>query len=465
MNHDPQPILKLLKQRPTHAQIDTVLTKANGLNRLSMADVATLLSIEESEHLLQLFAKAKQIKEMIYGKRLVIFAPLYLSNLCKNDCSYCGFRVSNQSLKRHALKEDELILETRALLKSGQKRILLVAGESYPDKQGLDYVLDAIKTIYAVKEGDHQIRRINVNIAPLTHEEFVRLKDSQIGTYQLFQETYHPDTYRKHHTKGPKSDYNFRLEAMDRAIAAGIDDIGLGVLFGLYDYKYEVLAMMQHIEHLEAKFGLGPHTLSVPRMEPADNSETSINPPFPVDDISFKKIIAVLRLAVPYTGIILSTRESVEMRQATFDLGVSQISAGSRTSPGGYTEASTGEHPSSEHPAGEQFSLGDHRPLETVIADICRKGFMPSFCTSCYRLGRTGLDFMEYAKPGDIKKKCEPNALSSFEEYLLDFASEPTKETGKILIRESLRAMPEKEQKQTSVMLGKVRKGKRDQYV
>ncbi len=451
----PEIIESLLNQKaPLRQEIEEIINKSLNLERLSTKDVATLLRVTRASDIARIWEAAGQVKELIYGKRVVIFAPLYISNLCKNNCAYCAFRTDNRGVTRKALTQDEIAAETLALLKTGQKRILLVSGEAYP-QDGLDYVLDAIKTIYSMSDRNNHIRRINVNIAPLEQKDFKRLLGADIGTYQLFQETYHPETYTKLHTKGPKSDYLYRLTCMDRAFRAGFQDIGIGVLFGLYDYRFEVLALMQHIEHLEATYGLGPHTLSVPRLEPADGSSIAEKPPFPIDDTMFKTIIAILRLAVPYTGIILSTRETAAMRQDALNLGVSQISAGSKTSPGGYSDPS----------ATEQFSLGDTRTLDDVIADIGEKGHIPSFCTGCYRLGRTGIDFMDQAKPGDIKAKCLPNALFTFEEYLQDYASPATKAMGRVLIDRSMSDIPSANKDKTQKALSKIRDGKRDIYV
>ncbi len=451
----PEIIDSLLDQKaPLRQEVETILAKSLNLERLSLEDVATLLRVTRPADIARIWDMAGQVKELIYGKRVVIFAPLYISNLCKNNCAYCAFRADNRGVTRKALSQNEIAAETLALLKTGQKRVLLVAGEDYPH-DGLDYILDSIKTVYAVSDGNNRIRRINVNIAPLDQKDFKRLLASDIGTYQLFQETYHPETYAQLHTKGPKSDYAFRLNSMDRAIESGFQDVGIGALFGLYDHRFEVLALMQHIEHLESTFGLGPHTLSVPRLEPAEGSSIAENPPFPIDDTTFKTLIAILRLAVPYTGIILSTRETAAIRQDALNLGVSQISAGSKTNPGGY----------SDDAATEQFSLGDTRPLDEVIADICEKGHIPSFCTGCYRLGRTGTDFMDQAKPGDIKSKCLPNALFTFEEYLQDYAAPSTKAMGRILIDRSMRDIPSALKDKTQKALNKIRGGKRDIYV
>jgi 2-iminoacetate synthase len=379
--------------------------------------------------------------------------------MCANECLYCAFRAKNTAVKRRALSAEEIEREVRALVEQGHKRVLLVAGESYP-KKGFDYVLEAVAAVYRVKSGRGEIRRVNVNIAPLSLEEFRRLKSAKIGTYQLFQETYHRETYARVHLGGKKRDYNWRVTAMDRAMQAGIDDVGIGVLFGLCDWRFEILALMQHIRHLEREHGVGPHTVSVPRLEPAIGSEMAASPPHPVDDVDFRKIVAILRLAVPYTGIIMSTRETPNIRRESFALGVSQISAGSRTNPGGYTEGGGEE----AQTAGGQVSLGDHRSLDEVIRDVAALGYIPSFCTACYRLGRTGGDFMDLAKPGEIKEHCDPNALSTFTEYLLDYASPATREVGERLVASALATMPEQQRRASETMIAKIKGGQRDVY-
>lgn len=439
---------------PSADELQTVLEKAKKLQRLSVSEVATLLNTSSAEGISLIKETAGQIKNDIYGNRLVFFAPMYVSNYCGNDCQYCAFRKDNEIVRTFLTKE-QIQNETQELLKQGHKRVLLVAGEAYPPGKGLDFILEAIDTIYAEELNKSKIRRINVNIAPLSVEDFKKLKDRDIGTYQLFQETYHRKTYSEVHLSGSKSDYDKRIEAIDNAFDAGIDDIGIGVLFGLYDWKFEVLALMQHVEHLEEKYGMGPHTISVPRMEPAQGLAGEFQVKHELSDEEFARLIAILRLAVPYTGIILSTRENPETRRSVLNLGVSQISAGSRTNPGGYKEEKS----------LEQFSLGDHRSLDEVVYDICQNGYIPSFCTSCYRLGRTGLDFMEYAKPGDIKKKCFPNALITFKEYLLDFASEKTRELGDKIIEEQLKSMPDTLREKTEKFLTKIEKNKRDLFL
>ncbi len=443
-------------QNPDFERINDVLKKALEMKGLTLSDVAVLTSISDPKMLDKLFETANRVKETIYGKRLVVFAPLYISNLCKNECLYCAFRATNKEIVRSVLSQKQIASEVKALIGQGQKRVLLVAGESYP-KEGFQYVLDSIKTIYDVKTEHGEVRRVNVNVAPLKTEEFMELKKSGIGTYQIFQETYHRETYLKVHLGGKKRDYNWRAWSLHRAMEAGIDDLGIGVLFGLFDYRFELLAMMQHIAELERTFGVGPHTISVPRLEPATNSDIASHPPFPVSDIDFRKIVAILRLAVPYTGIIMSTRETAKMRRETFALGVSQISAGSRTNPGGY------ENDKEDDPSG-QFSLGDHRPLDEVIRDVSSMGYIPSFCTACYRLGRTGQDFMDLAKPGDIKLHCAPNALSSFKEYLMNYASPETVEVGTQLINQTINSMSGLAKQRAEKLIKRVADGKDDVY-
>jgi 2-iminoacetate synthase len=434
-------------------RVREILAKARDLHGLEMDEVAVLGSVSDPQLLAELFDTARDAKDAIYGSRLVLFAPLYVSNLCTNDCLYCAFRVRNKELKRRALTQDEIRREVEILVDQGHKRVLLVAGESYP-KQGFQYVLDSVATIYDVKRGNGEIRRVNVNVAPLTVDEFRALKGTGIGTYQLFQETYHRETYRRMHVGGKKRDYDWRVTGMHRAMEAGIDDVGIGVLFGLADWRFELLALMQHIRELERSYGVGPHTISMPRLEPASGSDIAEEPPMPVDDVDFRKLVAILRLAVPYTGMIMSTRETPNLRRETFALGVSQISAGSRTNPGGYAE--------DEKFDTAQFQLGDHRSLDEVIRDVAGLGYVPSFCTACYRLGRTGMDFMDLAKPGDIKHHCDPNALSTFLEYLLDYGSDRTRAIGEDLIAQKTAEMDDVRRLHTEKMLADVRGGDRD---
>ncbi len=437
-------------------RIHAVLAKAALAQGLTDEEAAVLMSIRSPSLAQELFKTASQVKDTIYGKRLVVFAPLYISNLCNNECLYCAFRAGNTAIKRRALTQDEIAHEVKALVDQGHKRVLVVAGESYP-KEGFDYVLKAIETVYSVKSGRGEIRRVNANVAPLSVAEFKQLKDAKIGTFQLFQETYHRGTYSQMHLSGRKKDYDWRVTAIDRAMTAGINDVGIGVLLGLYDWKFEILAMLQHIRHLEKEFGVGPHTISVPRLEPATGSDVASAPPHLVSDDDFRKIVAILRLTVPYTGIIMSTRENAQMRREGFDLGISQISAGSRTDPGGYSTDSTGE-------VNGQFSLGDHRSLDEVIGDVASMGYIPSFCTGCYRLGRTGADFMDMAKPGEIKAHCGPNAVSTFTEYLMDYASPATREIGLNLIEKAIGDMTGVAKERAERLMKQVKAGERDVY-
>ncbi len=397
-------------------RIRDILNKARELKGLDMAEVATLCQITTPQQFEELFETARQVKEEIYGHRMVLFAPLYISNVCGNECTYCAFRSSNKELKRSALDMDGIRRDTTELIKQGHKRLLMVAGEGYAaSRGGFQYILDAIAAVYDVTEANGCIRRLNVNLAPLDVEKFRLLKE------------------------------------------AGVDDVGMGVLFGLHDWRFEILSMMQHIKHLEDTFGVGCHTLSVPRIEPADHSAMSEAPPAMVSDLDFKKIIAILRLAIPYTGLILSTRESAAIRRECYALGISQISAGSRTNPGGYSDQQ-----SQEEQAGEQFQLGDHRSLDEVVHELATMGFIPSFCTACYRLGRTGQDFMDLAKTGLIKLKCDPNAVTTFQEYLIDYALEAARRDGEQAIEHELAKMGDKARKTSEKMLDKIRGGKRD---
>ena len=446
--------------------IREILAKARELKGLTTADVAALIQIRSPELTEELFSAARWAKEEIYGKRIVLFAPLYITNFCANTCVYCAFSKENTALKRRALTPDEIRREGEILVNQGHKRLMMVAGESYPN--GIQYVLDALEALYSIKVKNGEIRRINVNLAPLGVDDFRKLHEIGIGTYQLFQETYRRDIYASVHTRGKKADFDWRLGAPDRAMKAGIDDIGLGVLYGLGDWRFDTLAVMRHAEHLEASFGAGCHTISVPRMEPAHGSSVSYQPTDRVSDDDFKKLVAILRIAVPYTGIIMSTRENAAMRRETLAVGVSQISAGSRTNPGGYAtqldiEALPGDRPQEQFDES-QFSLGDHRSLDEVVRDLAEMGYTPSFCTACYRNGRTGEDFMHWAKTGDIKEKCGPNSAGTFMEYLLDYASPGTAELGARTLERDIATMGEKEQKISHTIVEKIKSGKRDVF-
>ena len=440
-------------QSPSRQRVETIINKSLELKGLSPEEAAVLLNCEEKVVLNRIFETAKQIKDTIYGNRLVLFAPLYVSNKCINNCLYCGFSRENLNTKKCLLNADEIKDETKSLISQGHKRLLLVSAED-PDVN-IEYLEEAIRTVYGTKDGNGSIRRLNVNVAPMEVKDFKRLKNTGIGTYQLFQETYHRDTYNQLHTSGPKSDYLKRLYACDLAQSAGIDDVGIGALFGLYNYKFEVLALLYHAMHLEEVLGVGPHTISVPRLEPAQSSNIASNPPYPVSDTDLKKIIAVLRLAVPYTGIILSTRENAVLRNELIYLGVSQISAGSKTMPGSY---------SSDKKAHGQFSISDERSLSEVIEDMITRGFIPSFCTSCYRTGRTGENFMDLAKPGDIKNFCQPNALLTLEEYLLDYNPELARKAKTLMSSEISKILDPEVRQITSGKIKSLSQGKRDLY-
>ena len=437
-----------------------IINKGSEARGLNLKEAAALLNINSPELLEELFHTAKSVKEKIYGNRLVLFAPLYITNLCVNNCLYCAFRKDNTELKRKTLTLNEIEEEARYLVLTGQKRILLVAGE-HPKKASMDFIGEAIERVYSINISGNNIRRLNVNTAPLSLKDFKRLKSFGIGTYQCFMETYHYETYKEMHPEGPKSDYAWRLYAMDRALQADIDDVGIGALFGLTDYKFETLGLLSHAFDLDYKYGIGPHTISIPRLEPALNAPAALNPPHAVDDISFKKLVAIIRLAVPYTGIILSTRERAELRREIFEVGVSQISAGSRTAPGAYKES---QESLDEHEL-EQFQLGDHRSLDEVVKDITSLGYMPSFCTACYRSNRTGDRFMELAKSGNIGKICVPNAMTTFREYLNDFASAETKTIGEDFLEEELKKINGTIKRKTEQMMARVNDGDRDVYL
>lgn len=450
------PALKALSRcdSPSKERLTELLIKARELKGLALAEAAELLAIEDDADIAALLSMAGEVKELIYGKRMVLFAPLYTGNICSNKCLYCAFSQDNRTLKRRNLSLKEIESEVEALLDQGHKRILIICGEDR--SKSIEHTIEAIQTAYAVRRNGAAVRRINVEIAPLTVEEFARLKEAKIGTYICFQETYDPELYSKYHLSGPKADYLNRLHVMDRAMQGGIEDVGIGALFGLAEYRPEVLALLSHAAHLEKEYGCGPHTVSVPRIELAEGSALSREIPFPVSDRDFRKIVAVLRLTLPYTGIILSTRESAALRTELFRCGVSQLSAGSRTAPGAYASSS----------ASEQFSLADGRSLEEVVSDLVDDGFIPSFCTGCYRMGRVGQDFMDLAKPGLIQCYCQPNGMTSFAEYLADYAQEELKEKGAALIGDLAEHMEEPLARERARKgLERVAAGERDVYV
>jgi 2-iminoacetate synthase len=427
---------------------------------LTLEEAALLLSIdgEKTPEIFQeLIDTALWVKRAIYGNRIVLFAPLYVSNLCSSSCLYCGYRAKNRALPRKVLSDEELNQEVETLEKQGHKRLLMLCGD-HPSYTFHDF-LHAVEVASSVKTEPHgEIRRINVEIPALKIEEFKELKATgKIGTYALFQETYHKQTYEKMHPYGPKSDYLWRLFTMDRALQGGVDDVGIGALFGLYDYRYEVLGLLAHAKYLDKKYSVGPHTISVPRLQRAANTPFTYDPPYAVCDKDFEKIVAILRLAVPYTGIILTTRESPEMRRKLYHIGVSQISAGSRTKPGGYSRE--------EERTTSQFSLSDTRPTNEVIKELAQLGFIPSWCTACYRLCRTGEAFMNIAKRGEIQQFCQPNALLTFAEYLHDYADAPLYDEGMKLIDREAKKIGEGSRKEAFLRyLMRIKKGERDFY-
>lgn len=422
------------KNKNNAALIDRILEKARLRKGLSHREAAVLLDCTLEEKNQEIYRLAEQIKKDFYGNRIVMFAPLYLSNYCINGCVYCPYHRQNKHIARKKLTQDDIRREVIALQDMGHKRLAIEAGE-HPTINPIDYILESIATIYSVKHKNGAIRRVNVNIAATTVENYKKLADAGIGTYILFQETYHKDSYENLHPTGPKHDYAYHTEAMDRAMQGGIDDVGLGVLFGLELYRYDFAALLMHGEHLEAAFGVGPHTLSVPRIRHADDidAEAFDNG---IDDDTFAKIVACLRISVPYTGIIVSTRESQKCRERVLHLGVSQISGGSRTSVGGYVE------PEPEDEKSEQFDVNDTRTLDQVVHWLMDLGYIPSFCTACYREGRTGDRFMSLCKSGQIQNCCHPNALMTLKEYIEDYASLGTKQAGTQLIRDEMKNIP-----------------------
>ncbi|HJB57292.1 MAG TPA: [FeFe] hydrogenase H-cluster radical SAM maturase HydG [Candidatus Flavonifractor intestinipullorum] len=435
--------------------IDQILEKAATLKGLNHREAAVLLECEDPAYLEKIYALAREIKEKNYGNRIVMFAPLYLSNYCVNECRYCPYHHHNKHIARKQLTQEEIVREVVALQDMGHKRLALETGED-PVNCPIDYVLESIKTIYGIKHKNGAIRRVNVNIAATTVENYRKLKEAGIGTYILFQETYHKESYEHLHPTGPKSNYAYHTEAHDRAMQGGIDDVGLGVLFGLELYRYEFAGLLMHAEHLEAVFGVGPHTISVPRVCPADDIDPG---EFDngISDDTFAKIVACIRIAVPYTGMIISTRESQKVRERVLHLGVSQISGGSRTSVGGYVEEEKPEDNSA------QFDVSDHRTLDEVVRWLMEMDYVPSFCTACYREGRTGDRFMSLCKAGQIQNCCLPNALMTLKEYLEDYASPETRAVGERLITANIPDVTNPKARQVLVeRLEKIAQGERD---
>ena len=435
--------------------VDEILNKARLKKGLSHREAAVLLDCNIPEKVEEIYALAREIKNDYYGNRIVLFAPLYLSNYCVNGCVYCPYHYVNKNIPRIKLTQEQIRRETEALQDLGHKRIAIEAGED-PVNNPIEYILDSIRTIYSVKHKNGSIRRVNVNIAATTVENYKKLHEAGIGTYILFQETYNKETYERLHPTGPKHNYKYHTEAMDRAMQAGIDDVSLGVLFGLELYRYEFSALLMHAEHLEAAYGVGPHAISVPRIKKADDIDPSAFDNG-IDDEIFAKIVACIRIAVPYTGMIISTRESAECRKKLLNLGVSQISGGSKTSVGGYF------NPAPEDENSAQFDVSDRRPLDDVIRWLIELGYLPSFCTSCYREGRTGERFMEICKKQQIHNFCHPNAIMTLKEYLEDYASSDTKALGEKLLLQEVETIKDVSiRAKVKENLVKIRSGERD---
>jgi 2-iminoacetate synthase len=421
---DPDEIWGYLNnEKPDRARIKDIIQKSLDKNRLTLAETALLINATDTDLIEEIKEGARELKKKIYGNRIVLFAPLYVGNKCRNNCQYCGFRSSNKDAIRKTLSDEELIQEVEALEDNGQKRLILVYGE-HPEYSP-EYIAHTVRTVYGVKSGPGEIRRVNINAAPLDIEGFKIVKAAGIGTYQIFQETYHPEAYKLYHLGGVKKNYEYRLTSLDRAMEAGIDDVGIGALFGLYDWRFEVMGLVRHTNHLEACYNVGPHTISFPRIKEA--SSLNLNQKYNVSDEDFAKFVAILRLAVPYTGMILTAREPAALREEVIQYGVSQIDGGTKLEIGSYMEHSLNEQQDLNR---EQFQINDNRSLNEIIDELLQKNYLPSFCTACYRNKRTGEHFMEFSVPGFIKRFCSPNAMLTLAEYLEDYAPESTKVKG-----------------------------------
>jgi 2-iminoacetate synthase len=442
--------------KPEKARIREIIGKSLGKHRLTLAETAILTKAEDPELIEEIKQGARILKEKVYGQRIVLFAPLYIGNLCINRCAYCGFKSTNKLIKRITLSKEELVAQVKALEDAGQKRLILVYGE-HP-KYDASFIAETVGIVYSVKSGPGEIRRVNINAAPMDIDGFRIIKDAKIGTYQIFQETYHEETYAKVHLGGIKRNFEWRLTALDRAQEAGIDDVGIGALFGLYDWRFDVLGLVRHTNHLEAVYNVGPHTISFPRIQYA--SQLNIDKSHIVNNPDFTRLVAILRLAVPYTGLILTAREPAEIRDEILQFGVSQIDGGTNIELGGYSKK---EHPGDQDIDLEQFQINDNRSLNEIMDELIANKYIPSFCTSCYRRGRTGEHFMEFSVPGFIKRFCQPNAILTLAEYLEDYAPEATKAKGYELIMEKLGEMDETSARED--LIGKlelVKQGKRD---
>ncbi|MDD4213699.1 MAG: [FeFe] hydrogenase H-cluster radical SAM maturase HydG [Bacteroidales bacterium] len=441
----------------TKESVREVIAKSLSKKRLSLAETAILINTTDPELVEEIKDGARQLKKLVYGNRIVLFAPLYIGNKCANNCTYCGFRASNTSAKRVTLTDEEIVNEVKSLEDNGQKRLILVYGEHA--QYNPEFIAHTVRLAYSVKKNNGEIRRVNINAAPLDIEGFKIVKEAGIGTFQVFQETYHPEAYKTYHLRGKKADYGYRLTSLDRAQEAGLDDVGIGALFGLYDWRFEVMGLVRHTNHLEACYNVGPHTISFPRIK--DASMLSMGDKYFVSDSDFVKLVAILRLAVPYTGMILSAREPVELRNEVIQFGVSQIDGGTKLELGSYAEA---DHKEQDLNRG-QFRINDSRSLSEIISELLDQEMLPSFCTACYRLGRTGEHFMEFSVPGFIKRFCTPNAILTLSEYLVDYGNEIVAEKGWKLIEKELHAMDdEKYVTEIRNRIEQIKSGKRDLY-
>ncbi|MFO7828787.1 MAG: [FeFe] hydrogenase H-cluster radical SAM maturase HydG [Bacteroidales bacterium] len=455
---DPEEIWDYInKTESTKERVREVIAKSLNKERLNLEETAVLINAKDPELIEEIKEGAKTLKEKVYGNRIVLFAPLYIGNKCTNNCKYCGFRTSNKDAIRQTLEDQQIVEEVEALEDNGQKRLILVYGE-HPDYSP-EYIAHTVKTVYGVIKGNGEIRRVNINAAPLDIDGYRIVKEAGIGTYQVFQETYHPEAYAQYHLGGKKRDFDWRLTSLDRAQEAGVDDVGIGALFGLYDWRYEVLALVRHTNHFEACYNIGPHTISFPRIQ--DASSIDVDPKYTVNDDEFVRLVAILRLAVPYTGMILTARESVNVRREVMQFGVSQIDGGTKLELGSYHESKNEE----QNLNREQFTINDSRSLGEIIDELIDTGYLPSFCTACYRLGRTGEHFMEFSVPGFIKRYCTPNAILTLAEYLEDYATPETAQKGWKLIDKEIRDLDGfRRLDDLKNRIQKIKQGERDMY-
>jgi 2-iminoacetate synthase len=454
---DPDEIWDIINRtKSDRDRVREVIQKSLNKNRLTLEETAILVNTTDPVLIEEIKAGARELKEKVYGNRIVLFAPLYVGNYCSNNCKYCGFRASNTSALRKTLSDEEIIHEVEALEDSGQKRLILVYGEH--KDYSAEYIAHTARLVYGVKRGNGEIRRVNINAAPLDIEGFRTVGEAAIGTYQVFQETYHPEAYKWYHLSGKKSDYEWRLTALDRAQEAGVDDVGIGALFGLYDWRFEVLALVRHTNHLEACYNVGPHTISFPRIK--DAASLDMDNKYEVSDDDFKKLVAILRLAVPYTGLILTAREDHDVRKEVLQYGVSQIDGGTKIELGSYSDVKNNKQNLNK----EQFKISDERSLAEVIDELLDEDYLPSFCTACYRLGRTGEHFMEFSVPGFIKRFCSPNAALTLAEYIEDYATDELKEKGWKAIERNLATIDKDVVGELQKRLEMIKKGSRDLY-